>query len=756
MPLVLADRVRETTTVSGTNDAVLLGAVTGFQSFAVVGNTNTCYYTIADNAGNWEVGIGTYSTIGPTLARTTVLSSSNSGSKVSFPAGTKDIFVTYPSEKSVNLDESGYIDAGGSPNVSLNGNLTFIGTTRRIVGDFSNGTIANRAAFQTSTTNASTNLTVFPNGTGTGGSIAIYLNAADPANSSVGQFRASSATGDVGISSTITGTGTYLPFTIGTGGSERVRIDTSGNVGIGTTAPLGKVNIVGGLGVGAALTGDNAVTPLSNGGIVISGANQASLQTYSSVGSATTVGVLNYYAAIDQGFARFFDIAAIGSTTGAGASIRFLTGSASASERMRITSAGDVGIGTSSPGAKFNVVGTSGTPQFLAGTSANAIALNVFNSGSIYLTSSVTNSTDFTVGTASSIPFIFFTNNTERMRITSVGYVGIGTSGPSGILDVIGTGSAAVGNWAYIKGGNVGASNPSVSAGMAFGTNFSNGNSETNLVWGQTVGAGQYLSISKWTGSSVAEQIRITSTGQVGINGAPTNTLQISEPSALDANIYLTATAASRAAILTLNGTVAGYDWVYSTTNGVQNWRIGGGTTSATLTFGTGSSGTERMRIDSTGRLLVGTTSNVGSSLITASFSSNNGPGLALSDSTIQNGTTFVGFYASTTLIGSVTANGTTAVLYNLTSDARLKTNIVDCPTGNIDDVKVRSFDWKSDGSHVEYGFIAQELVEAAPYAVHQPQNPEEMMAVDYSKLVPMMIKEIQDLKQRIKTLESK
>lgn len=114
MSLVLYDRVRETSTVLGTSDAVLLGAVTGYQSFSVVGNGNTCYYTIADSLGNWEVGLGTYSTTGPTLARTTVYSSSNSNTKVSFPAGTKDVFLTYPSSKAVELDTSGNVSPLGT------------------------------------------------------------------------------------------------------------------------------------------------------------------------------------------------------------------------------------------------------------------------------------------------------------------------------------------------------------------------------------------------------------------------------------------------------------------------------------------------------------------------------------------------------------------------------------------------------------------------------------------------------------------
>jgi hypothetical protein len=106
MALVVYDRVQETTTTSGTGSVTLLGAVSGFQSFAVVGNTNTTYYTITDGA-QWEVGIGTYSTSGPTLARTTVLSNSNGNTTpITLSGGLAQVFVTYTAEKSVNLDAS--------------------------------------------------------------------------------------------------------------------------------------------------------------------------------------------------------------------------------------------------------------------------------------------------------------------------------------------------------------------------------------------------------------------------------------------------------------------------------------------------------------------------------------------------------------------------------------------------------------------------------------------------------------------------
>jgi len=100
MSLVLADRVRQTSTTTGSGTFTLDGSVTGFQSFDAIGNGNTTYYTITIDS-QWEVGIGTYSA--GTLTRDTVISSST-GSKIVFGAGTKDVFVSYPAEKSVNQD----------------------------------------------------------------------------------------------------------------------------------------------------------------------------------------------------------------------------------------------------------------------------------------------------------------------------------------------------------------------------------------------------------------------------------------------------------------------------------------------------------------------------------------------------------------------------------------------------------------------------------------------------------------------------
>lgn len=120
MALVLKDRVRETSTTAGTGPFTLAGAVTGYQSFAAIGNGNTTYYTIYLQSSNeWEVGVGTYTAAGTVLSRDTILSSSNSGLTVNFSAGTKDVFVTYPAGRSVYYDTA--------TNVPLTGALTALG-----------------------------------------------------------------------------------------------------------------------------------------------------------------------------------------------------------------------------------------------------------------------------------------------------------------------------------------------------------------------------------------------------------------------------------------------------------------------------------------------------------------------------------------------------------------------------------------------------------------------------------------------------
>jgi hypothetical protein len=162
--------------------------------------------------------------------------------------------------------------------------------------------------------------------------------------------------------------------------------------------------------------------------------------------------------------------------------------------------------------------------------------------------------------------------------------------------------------------------------------------------------------------------------------------------------------------------------------------------------------GNPRLISDNNGSIFIGQTTNVLSNSNSFNFSNSGYLGVShASGSSSGNGYLFFGYNGSS--IGSITQNGTTGVLYNVTSDRRLKENIVDAPdsSSDIDSIQVRSYDFISDKSSVKYGFVAQELVNVAPYAVHQPTEPDEMMGVDYSKLVPMMLKEIQSLRARLK-----
>ena len=263
------------------------------------------------------------------------------------------------------------------------------------------------------------------------------------------------------------------------------------------------------------------------------------------------------------------------------------------------------------------------------------------------------------------------------------------------------------------------------------------------------------------------ESMRIDSTGNVGIGtSSPASRLSMFSATGNTNGIQLSAAGWNAIGRLGLNGTSGGQlilsgNWnaetntvdTASNATAYVNVSAEGGV----VVFGTGGVNTvpsERMRISSAGEVLVGLTSTLDQAKVAISYDNGLNQGLIIAN-TASGTADAVRFKVNGSTVGSINTS-TTATLYNTSSDYRLKDNIVNAPSGNIDSIKVRSFDWKSDGSHIQYGFIAQELVEVAPYAVHQPQDPEEMMAVDYSKLVPMMIKEIQDLKQRIKILENK
>jgi len=195
MALVLADRVQETTTTTGTGTVTLAGAVSGFQSFAAVGDANTTYYTIAgQTTSEFEIGIGTYTTSGTTLSRDTILTSSNSNLAVNFSAGTKNVFVTYPASRSVYVNgttitptNSGILptSAGGTgvTTTPTNGQLLVGNGTNYTVATLGSGTgISTTTGAGTLTVN---NTGVTSNVAGTGISVSGATGAVTITNSGV-------------------------------------------------------------------------------------------------------------------------------------------------------------------------------------------------------------------------------------------------------------------------------------------------------------------------------------------------------------------------------------------------------------------------------------------------------------------------------------------------------------------------------------------------------------------------------------------
>lgn len=380
------------------------------------------------------------------------------------------------------------------------------------------------------------------------------------------------------------------------------------------------------------------------------------------------------------------------------------------------------------------------------GTTFNAIKMNVTDSASAAASKLVT----------------LQTNGTEHFSVTKagVGYfsgnVGIGTSSPGEKLQVVG--SIRVNT-----------------TGTIFSNTYSAGNTQTWFVNNSSssdvyltndtaqryrmltgVGHTWETAASGTAGASVSwvERMRITSAGNVGIGTSNPNT-SLHTAGSLTVNDRVFLQRASSNLFLSI---ASYWNGSGSALNGTKGDILAIGNSGGDgLVFV--NSDTERMRIDSSGNLLVGTTSaTMGQTgiIMQPAISGSIGVLDIGHANGVASGNAYQRFYYNAGAIGSITQNGTTAVLYNTTSDARLKKNVADADDASvlIDSLQVRKFDWRADGSHQRYGFIAQELLEVAPEAVSQPANPEEMMGVDYSKLVPMLVKEIQSLRARVAQLE--
>ena len=328
--------------------------------------------------------------------------------------------------------------------VTVGGDITITGTARRITGDFSNATVANRVAFQSSTTDTNTILTVYPNGTATTTGINFY-STPDPLNANLAQLSVINT--EVRIQANALGTSSYIPMTFYTGGSESVRIGGTagtdkGTVGIGYNS-LTNVGVNGLAVAGKVGAGTNAPTNIlevqetgtgtGNGGLTVSTATTGGnagirFKTASTENwQITTAGVSGSVAL------RFYDIV-------------------NSAERMRIDANGNVGIGTTSTSLNaLNVVAKANTnyAMFDAPTSGyayvslkyNGTFYGYFGQGNGVFTGGINN--DFGIRAENSL--VFGIGTTEKMRLHSNGYVGIGNTAPSGLL-TLGAASGTNGN----------------------------------------------------------------------------------------------------------------------------------------------------------------------------------------------------------------------------------------------------------------------------------------------------------------------
>ena len=357
------------------------------------------------------------------------------------------------------------------------------------------------------------------------------------------------------------------------------------------------------------------------------------------------------------------------------------------------------------------------------------------------------------------------------------------------------TSAITIGTTQFVKdtSGNIGIGTASpgqkveIAVASGFGalqvSNTSDSNRGGRLVATGSAASGNFAVNSTSSGYSLTfgidsfEKMRLDTSGNLGLGVTPSGSwgspaFMLGKPGAVNPTYPFISSIDSQQIVIGSNSYWDGTNWKAAFAgSGVTaaqqrinynqiSWHIASAVTQGvTQTF------TQAMTLDTSGNLLVGITSGSYNTI-----ASNKSYSLIVQQTTAGNSVINIdGVYSSGTqnliifsknggtTTGTITYNGTN-VLYNGTSDQRLKENIVDAPNAlsSINAIKVRSFDWKSDGSHSEYGYIAQELLEVAPEAVHVPADPEEMMGVDFGKLTPRLVKAIQELSAQNQALEAR
>jgi hypothetical protein len=385
--------------------------------------------------------------------------------------------------------------------------------------------------------------------------------------------------------------------------------------------------------------------------------------------------------------------------------------------------------------------GANGAAQLYLNNDAQNWIVNTRVDDAFSVFNATSSKTPFLINTNGDISFYEDTGTTAKFFWdASAESLGIGTSSPDTALHV----SSSSGTKATFE--RTGA------AGSYIGLKDSSG----SLVY---LGGNSGVFEVQTPGSSYSTKLAITSAGNVGIGtSSPSGNLHVD-----GGEVFFSSTGNSKLQIKAGNTSSSFIEFGDPDDGNVGRLLYSHSDNSMQFTV----NASEAMRIDSSQNLLVGTTDTT---LYNNGAGGNTGVLLRGSVGNIQaarsdgapvdlnrldtNGDISV-FAKDGTPVGSISVTAS-ATAYNTSSDARLKENIADAEDAGakVDAIQVRQFDWKADGSHQDYGMVAQELLTVAPEAVSGDPESDDMMGVDYSKLVPMMLKEIQSLRARVAQLE--
>ena len=526
-----------------------------------------------------------------------------------------------------------------------------------------------------------------------------------------------------------------LVFATTTSGTTALTLDSSqnaifaGNVGIGTTSPGHLLDV----------SGRGAFGDIGSFRTFVNGTGAGSFIEFGTNVDNDSLGALGTFSS-----AFIF-------TTNQSLGFKWQQGG---SDKMRLTSGGDLGIGTASPGAKLHVAGNShlgGNLHVATDGSFNTSASYTFRDG-VFInnpnsTSAVVSNSVMALGASSGNPA--FTS------LVTTGAIGIGTSTPSKKLHVYNTAAADVALFESTQ---------------AFSTlAFKSSSNTDTAVFGVDGGGNAYIENKKSTHpilftTNSNERMRIDSSGNVGIGTtSPSSKLNLyhaTDDVSINVNTgtggsYPKKTGISFGAI----STSLGGDAEFKGGAGIQAINTAASGNPTDLTFWTNSVGTpaERMRITSAGRVLINNTNTSNDAMCHIGGNANNYALYLYADVIYASGYRYQRFRSGGNIAGGIEGSNQTSVVYNTSSDYRMKKNIKPLENGleRLSKLKPVKFDWKLNDESTE-GFIAHEVQEIFPDAISGEKDGKEMQGMDYGRITPLLVAAIQELKAEIEKLKNK